>query len=428
MDVRDPSLPREIIHYPTGDVCWELVKQGNYLYVAHGMDGLRVLDVRNPAQPVEAGHLEMPWRTFDIFIKDSLLYAVEGDSGLAVVDVWNPTQPVVIGRWSFSYLGRPLSVIVRDTLAYISGGGYGAWNLWILNVVDPRNPYFLGQWATTTSTAYDLWVRGNYAYMVGLFNAGSQSFFVVDVSDPRNPRDVYQWAWPEPGKEAEGVDTLGYTIGGPVLEVINVSNPIRPDTAGGYSRRPIQDDGYGLHYFAPGYLWVGWWTYYWQQVEYCGRLDLLDVRNPHPARSIRHYETGWTISDVWGEDFHYAYGGAYLGNLLVFGVDSIISGIGQEAVRPERLGTFNVSISPNPVRGGCTIRLWPVASGLVRLSIYDVAGRAIKVFPPHALRLTPYEAYWDGRDDQGKEVRSGIYFLRAEDGERGITKKVVVVR
>jgi len=154
----------------------------------------------------------------------------------------------------------------------------------------------------------------------------------------------------------------------------------------------------------------------------------VDVRNPHPAQSIRHYESGWTISDVWGEDFHYAYGGAYLGNLLVFNVDSIISGVGQEAVRPERLGTFAVSISPNPVRGSCVIRYGSGKEGKVRLTLYDLTGRVVRSFTSHVSRLTSHEFFWDGRDDRGKEVRSGVYFLRVEEGERTITKKVVVVR
>jgi len=428
MDVRVPSQPREITHYPTGDVCWELVKQGNYLYVAHGGDGLRVLDVCNPVQPVELGHLEMPWRTLDIVLKDTLLYAAEGDSGLVVVDIRNPAQPTIIGRWWWnSQAWRVYSVVVKDTFAYLSGPDVPS-NLWIVNVADPRNPYYVGAWGTTTSTAYDLWVRGDYAYMVGVFNGGTQSFFVVDVSDPRNPYSVYQWAEPEPGKEAEGVDTLGYTIGGPGMLAITVANPVRPDTAGGYSRLAGDDNGYGLHYFAPGYVWAGWHTYYWRTGEHCGRMDLLDVRNPHPVQSIRHYESGWTISDVWGEDFQVAYGGAYLGNLLVFSVDSVLSGVSWESAVPLRVRGPELVISPNPVRGSCVIRFWSGIEGKVRLTLYDVTGRALRSFTPYALRLTPYEVYWDGRDDMGKEVRSGVYFLRAEFREKDITKKVVVVR
>ncbi len=429
MDVRNPSQPREITHYPTGDACWELVKQGNYLYVAHGMDGLRVLDVSNPSQPVELGHLEIPWRTLDIMLKDSLLYAAEGDSGLVIVDIRNPAQPTVIGRWSGLQTGVAYGIFVQDTLVYLSGH-FGD-NLWTVNVADPRNPYFLGRWRGPGDGVYDLWVRGQYAYVPdGL----PWTFHVIDVSDPRSPRNAYDWDWPAPGgKDVEFADTLGYILAyfrnpGDGLYIITVANPVRPDTAGWYSHSIGEDALYGLHYFAPHYVWVGGRTYYYQSVEYCGRMDLVDVSNPHPAQSVRHYESGWTITDVWGENFNVAYGGAYLGNLLVFGVDSIISGVGQEVAHPFKAESFDVSISPNPVKGGCTIRLGPVALGPVRLSVYDVTGRVVRSFAPYASRLTPHEVYWDGKDGSGKEVRSGVYFLRAEGCDQTLTRKMVVVR
>jgi flagellar hook assembly protein FlgD len=65
---------------------------------------------------------------------------------------------------------------------------------------------------------------------------------------------------------------------------------------------------------------------------------------------------------------------------------------------------------------------------MVRLTLYDLTGRVVRSFTPYASRLTPYKVFWDGRDDQGKEVRSGVYFLRVVGGVKDITKKVIVVR
>jgi hypothetical protein len=429
IDVRNPFLPREITHFSTGDACWELVKQGDYLYVAHGGDGLRVLNVSNPAQPVEVGHLELPWRTFDIMLKDSLLYAAEGDSGLVVMDIRNPAQPQTIGRWSgLQSSEMAYGICVQDSLVYLSGK-YG-YNLWIVNVQDPRNPFFTGRWRSSSDGVYDLWVRGRYAYVP---DGPPWTFHVVDVGDPYNPGEVYSCGWPAPGgRELEFADTLGYVLvdfraPGDGFYVVSIGNPVRPDTNGGYVRSTGEDDLYGLHCFPPYYVWVGGVTHYFQTGESCGRMDLVDVSNPYPAQSIRHYETGWTISDVWGEGFNYAYGGAYLGNLFVFSVDS---SVGVE--REERSGLVfrepELEIRPNPVKGSCVIRYWSGREGKVRLTLYDVTGRVVRSFAPYALRLTPSEVYWDGRDDKGKEVRSGVYFLRAEGGGQALTKKFVVVR
>jgi hypothetical protein len=422
MDVRNATQPREISHYSTGDACWQMLRQGEYLYVAHGGDGLRVLDMTNPAQPMEFSHLEMPWRTFDIFIKDSLLYSAEGDSGLVVVDIRNPAQPQIIGRWPVPGGGVAFGVFVQDTLAYLSGNFWG--NFWVVDVADPRNPYYLGGWGGASSNVSGLWVRGRYAYLT---DGIPWTFHVLDVSDPHLINEVYPWAWLAPGVKLEMADTLGFILGGLNFEVITIADSVRPDTAGGYARPGFVDGGYGLHYFPPGFVWVGWHTYYYQIPEHCGRMDLLDVRNPHPVRSIAHYETGWTISDVWGEDLNYAYGGGYLGNMYVFKIDSAVGteqGVGEQRAFSEP----DVQIHPNPVKGSCVIRYWSGKESKVRLTFYDLTGRVMRVWTSSVSRFPSQEFVWDGRDSQGKEVRSGVYFLRVEGGVKDITKKVIVVR
>jgi hypothetical protein len=38
-----------------------------------------------------------------------------------------------------------------------------------------------------------------------------------------------------------------------------------------------------------------------------------------------------------------------------------------------------------------------------------------------------YEVIWDGRDDQGKEVASGIYFCKLKVGDSSQTRKMVLI-
>jgi flagellar hook assembly protein FlgD len=39
-----------------------------------------------------------------------------------------------------------------------------------------------------------------------------------------------------------------------------------------------------------------------------------------------------------------------------------------------------------------------------------------------------YEVKWDGKDDQGKEVASGIYFCKLVVGEQNQTKKMILIK
>jgi hypothetical protein len=64
----------------------------------------------------------------------------------------------------------------------------------------------------------------------------------------------------------------------------------------------------------------------------------------------------------------------------------------------------------------------PIRSGLVRIRLFDVRGRKIR----ELLNSVPAGAYgdvvWDGRDDEGRPARIGIYvvFLEGIDGEGGV--------
>ncbi|RKX68937.1 hypothetical protein DRP53_09655 [candidate division WOR-3 bacterium] len=64
----------------------------------------------------------------------------------------------------------------------------------------------------------------------------------------------------------------------------------------------------------------------------------------------------------------------------------------------------------------------PGDAGEVSLRIYDATGRLVKEFiPPTASTALT----WDGRDESGRKVRSGVYFLRFEAGEYRATEKLL---
>jgi len=118
------------------------------------------------------------------------------------------------------------------------------------------------------------------------------------------------------------------------------------------------------------------------------------------------------------------------GNQDAFGArpDSL-SGVWEE-VGPSRHMPQGSGLTafPNPARKGCGIRFARSFEVTARLTIYDINGRAVKSFSPHSSRLTPYVLFWDGRDDSGSEVPSGVYLIRAEYGKESVTGRVVVAR
>lgn len=87
-------------------------------------------------------------------------------------------------------------------------------------------------------------------------------------------------------------------------------------------------------------------------------------------------------------------------------------------------GSF-LGIAPNPVRQGARV----TAPGDRRLTIHDPRGRLVRVLSTDGTRAaSPYATSWDGRDDRGRPVPSGIYFLRYAGVTEPLTRRFVVVR
>ena len=91
---------------------------------------------------------------------------------------------------------------------------------------------------------------------------------------------------------------------------------------------------------------------------------------------------------------------------------------------PEERDFFNLTISPNPFREKTVIRLTVNGSQFTdkncqpstvnnQLQIYNASGRMVKDFSlPIAYSLLPTVISWDGKDNKGEKVGSGIYFLK----------------
>jgi hypothetical protein len=75
-------------------------------------------------------------------------------------------------------------------------------------------------------------------------------------------------------------------------------------------------------------------------------------------------------------------------------------------------------VYPNPFNPQTTVSFTLGVEGPVRLSIHDVQGRRLRVLVDRALPIGDHDFTWDGRDESGRELPSGVYFSRLEaEGE-----------
>jgi hypothetical protein len=84
--------------------------------------------------------------------------------------------------------------------------------------------------------------------------------------------------------------------------------------------------------------------------------------------------------------------------------------------------------APNPSRGGVALSFTLPEIALVDLSIFDVAGRHVATVHRGTAGARRTDLTWDGRDDSGREVASGVYFARLTAGSDVRARKIVLLR
>jgi hypothetical protein len=90
---------------------------------------------------------------------------------------------------------------------------------------------------------------------------------------------------------------------------------------------------------------------------------------------------------------------------------------------------FSMSIlGGNPFQGKIVINLELPYSRQVELSIYNILGQPIKTILDGQIIEGCHSVGWGGLDESGREVKSGVYFLKLDAGEYKITRKLLLFR
>ena len=83
---------------------------------------------------------------------------------------------------------------------------------------------------------------------------------------------------------------------------------------------------------------------------------------------------------------------------------------------------------PNPFNPTTAIKFSIPTRTQATLRIYDIAGREVRTLVDGILDAGAKEVTWFGRDNDGRDVTSGVYFYRLSAGKDEATKKMVLIR
>jgi hypothetical protein len=449
IDVSTPTAPQQLLRVPTGGN--DVAVSNGYAFFGTGDVGIpdvQVVELGVHATPAPVGAYYGLDHVYMIHAEGGLAYALGtiGTNGweLHSLDMAAPSSPQALDSLTIGYgtfhqgmdVGGGTVVFVLDN------------DLWI---VDASTPSAMSVVSTTPldCCVSDIKVDGSYVYITR-----SDGLRVIDISSPLTPTEVGSMTL----HTTVGLDVVGpfvYLAGtGYGIQVVDVSTPSSPTPRGGTS-------GYffdfttvrGDYAYAAGYYDFG----------------VVDVSDPDAPSVVASRALPGDPLGISEEDGIVAV--AMLGSQVeLFDVSTPSSplaigntgavypsrafdvaadgGVIVVAAEGEKVQVFpghcgppsavgdapplipdaSLSVWPNPFNPTATIRFEIPRAGHVTLRIYDVSGRLVRALVEGWRDARVYEVFWDGTDDAGRRVASGVYFCRLTDGASVQARKTVLLK
>ena len=83
---------------------------------------------------------------------------------------------------------------------------------------------------------------------------------------------------------------------------------------------------------------------------------------------------------------------------------------------------------PNPMLGSTQLEFMLPQASAVALQVYDASGRLVRTIADGELIAGPHRHTWEGHNQTGQPVASGMYYCRLRAGEQVLQRSVVLVR
>jgi glucose/arabinose dehydrogenase len=84
--------------------------------------------------------------------------------------------------------------------------------------------------------------------------------------------------------------------------------------------------------------------------------------------------------------------------------------------------------SPNPFGDRLQFRVNALGDGPVSVGVINVEGQRVRDLAPAGAATGEHAFTWDGKDDAGRTVPSGVYFLRAGQGNQQVSRRIDFLR
>lgn len=371
---------------------------------------LEIVDFTDPSNPDDLGRIQLPDTVQHVFLHENMAYLACESAGLRSIDISDLTNPIEVG--ALVTPGDAQAVVVSEAVvqqkrAYLAAGEEG---LRIIDVSDPSDPVELSFWNSSEGFARGVAVAGSSSPIVYLADEHKIRLILGSISGP------YEVSFHSSGFSLTANDLvvsgdkLYVAFGRIAMMIVDVFDSVNPFPI---SHMP---EGYGegidvvdnLSFVATSDI----------------GLRVIDVSSPDTPTLVGFFGGIPNAMDVAVEE-NIAYVASASEGLFVVRNDFTTS-IDERQTIPKRfalLGNY-----PNPFNPSTEIAFELPTSAHIHLAIYNLLGQQIRILVD-ALRPAGNQiVLWDGLDDGGEAVSTGIYLYRMEVGSIIRSKKMLLLK
>jgi flagellar hook assembly protein FlgD len=113
-----------------------------------------------------------------------------------------------------------------------------------------------------------------------------------------------------------------------------------------------------------------------------------------------------------------------MGNGTLCEPNPCVSGV-EDAARATAL---SLTATPNPSTGQVMIRYTLPKPTVVTIEVFDAAGSMVRRLDEGQRPAGAFSTPWDGRDDNGRDLPTGVYFARIVTGQGSAMGRAVIAR
>ena len=102
------------------------------------------------------------------------------------------------------------------------------------------------------------------------------------------------------------------------------------------------------------------------------------------------------------------------------------TGVKEASDKPQSIRI--IGNTPNPFNPSTSIAFTVAEPGSVELAVYAATGQRVRTLVSRIMSAGTHEVVWDGRDDSGRPVSSGVYLSRLATGKSIAVGRMALVR